>query len=270
MLREFLVEHAHGDLLPWSRQTEAMARFDMACAEVEEAALEAGYLPARYQRNRHMISIPQQLKLLRSKAAVVGCGGLGGYILEELARLGVGRIAAIDPDVFEEHNLNRQLLSSVENLGRAKVEAAEERVRRINPAVRLQPIREAFSRDNGAKLFGGMDVVIDAVDSIPVRLELAEACDRLKIPLVHGAIAGWYGHITTAYPGEDSVAKIYRHFKGGKGIEQTLGNPSFTPAVVASLEAAEACKVLLGEGTLLRNRKLSINLLDMEIEEVTL
>lgn len=270
MLRDFFAEHADGDLLPWPRQAEAMERFDLTCAAVEEAALEAGYLPARYQRNRNMISIPQQLKLLRSKAAVVGCGGLGGYILEELARLGVGCIAAIDHDVFEEHNLNRQLLSTIENLGRPKVEAAEARIRQINPAIRLLPVREAFSRENGAELFDGMDVVVDAVDSIPVRLELAEVCDRVKIPLVHGAIAGWYGHITTVYPGEDSVAKIYRHFKGGKGIEQKLGNPSFTPAVVASLEAAEACKVLLGEGTLLRNRKLSINLLDMEIEEVTL
>lgn len=267
MLKKFLDEHADGDLLPWARQAEAMERFDLSCAAFEEAALEAGYLPARYQRNRHMISIPQQLRLLRGKAAVVGCGGLGGYILEELARLGVGHIAAIDHDVFEEHNLNRQLLSSVENLGRPKVEAAEARIRQINPAVRLRPIREAFSRANGDRLFEGMDVVIDALDSIPVRLELAEVCDRLKIPFVHGAIAGWYGHITTVFPGEESLRKIYQNFKGGKGIEQQLGNPSFTPAVVASLEAAEACKVLLGEGKLLRNRKLSINLLDMEIEE---
>lgn len=270
MLREFLTEHAEGDLLPWPRQTEAMAHFGLSCAAVEEAALEAGYLPARYQRNRRMISTSQQLKLLRSKAAVVGCGGLGGYVLEELARVGVGQIFAIDPDVFEEHNLNRQLLSSVENLGQAKVEAAESRIRKINPAVRLLPIREAFGRENGPKLFDGVNVVIDAVDSIAVRLELAETCSRLKIPLVHGAIAGWYGHVTTVYPGDDSVEKIYRHFKGGKGIEQQLGNPSFTPAVVASLEATEACKVLLGEGKLLRNRKLSVNLLDMEVEEIPL
>jgi molybdopterin/thiamine biosynthesis adenylyltransferase len=270
MLRNFLIEHADGDLLPWPRQTEAMARFDLTCAAVEEAALEAGYLPARYQRNRRMISTPQQLKLFRSRAAVVGCGGLGGYILEELARVGVGQIVAIDPDVFEEHNLNRQLLSSVENLGMAKVEAAEARIRQINPAVRLTPIREAFGRQNGPKLFDGADVVIDAVDSIPVRLELAETCSHLMIPMVHGAIAGWYGHVTTVYPGDDSVEKIYRHFKGGKGVEQHLGNPSFTPAVVASLEAAEACKVLLGQGKLLRNRKLSVNLLDMEVEEIPL
>jgi len=270
MLREFLGEHVQGDLLPWSRQTEAMARFGLSCAAVEEAALEAGFLPARYQRNRRMISTSQQLKLLRSKAAVVGCGGLGGYILEELARVGVGQIVAIDPDVFEEHNLNRQLLSSVENLGKAKVEAAEARIRKINPAVRLTPIREAFGRQNGPKLFDGVNVVVDAVDSIPVRLELAETCGHLMIPLVHGAIAGWYGHVTTVYPGDDSVEKIYRHFKGGKGIEQQLGNPSFTPAVVASLEATEACKVLLGEGKLLRNRKLSVNLLDMEVEEIPL
>jgi molybdopterin/thiamine biosynthesis adenylyltransferase len=116
----------------------------------------------------------------------------------------------------------------------------------------------------------GADVVVDAVDNIPTRLELAKLCSELGKPLVHGAIAGWYGHVTTIFPGESTLEKIYHHWQAGAGIESDLGNPSFTPAVVASLEVAEVCKILLGEGTLLRNRMLSINLLEMEVEEILL
>lgn len=269
-LRTFLEKHADGDLLSWQHQVAAAGLFGLSLAEVETAILEAGLLPARYQRNRRMLSTPQQLQLFRSRVAVIGCGGLGGYILEQLARLGVGHIVAIDPDVFEEHNLNRQLLSSPATLGRAKAEAAAERVAEINPAVTLRPVQEAFSRKNGHELLSGLDCIVDAVDNVTARLELAAVCSELNVPLVHGAIAGWYGHVATIYPGEDTMRLIYRHWTGGKGVEQQLGNPSFTPAVAASLEVAEVCKVLLGQGALLRNRKLSFNLLDMEVEEIPL
>jgi len=269
-LRTFLEKHAEGDLLSWQHQVAAAELFGLSVADVETAILEAGLLPARYQRNRRMLSTLQQLQLFRSRVAVIGCGGLGGYILEQLARLGVGHIVAIDPDVFEEHNLNRQLLSSPGTLGRAKAELAAERVAEINPAVTLKPVREAFSRENGRELLSGLDCIVDAVDNVTARLELEAVCSELNVPLVHGAIAGWYGHVATIYPGENSMQKIYRHWTGGKGVEQQLGNPSFTPAVAASLEVAEVCKVLLGQGALLRNRKLAFNLLDMEVDEIPL
>jgi len=269
-VQSYIVSHADGDLLAWRHQVDAAERFGLSLAEVETAILEAGLLPARYQRNRRMLSTAQQMQLFRSRVGVIGCGGLGGYILEQLARLGVGHIVAIDADVFEEHNLNRQLLSSPAALGRPKVELAVARLAEINPAVTVKPVQEIFTRKNGGELLSGLDCVVDAVDNVTARLDLAEVCNEIKIPLVHGAIAGWYGHLATIYPGESSMQTIYRHWTGGKGVEQQLGNPSFTPAVIASLEVAEVCKVLLGQGALLRNRKLSLNLLDMEVEEIPL
>jgi molybdopterin/thiamine biosynthesis adenylyltransferase len=261
----FIRDHADGELLSWMHQVKAAKRFGLTMAHVEEAALERGILPARYQRNRNIISVSDQLKLFRSSVAVIGCGGLGGYIVEELARLGVGKIVVIDFDVFEEHNLNRQLFSSPANLGMAKVEAAAKRIGEVNPAVTLVPIQSAFSPESGAELLGGCQVVVDALDSIQVRLELADVCTSMNIPLVHGAIAGWFGHVTTQFPGDDTVQAIYRSWKAGKGVEQTLGNPSFTPAVIASLEVAEVCKLLLGHGTPLRGRQLMIDLFSMEM-----
>jgi len=269
-LKSYLEEHAAGDLLPWHRQLEASRSFGLTIAETEEAILAHGLLPARYQRNRTTIPQAGQRELFHSQVAVVGCGGLGGYVIEELARVGVGRIVAIDPDVFEEHNLNRQLLSTPERLGTSKVAAAARRVGEVNPAVTLVPLRRAFSRDNGAELLAGCRVAVDCLDAIASRLELAEACSAAGIPLVHGAIAGWYGHVATVYPGEDTLRKIFRLWTGGKGIEQQLGNPSFTPAVIASMQVAEVCKVLLGVGAPLRNRQLTFNLLDMEVAEIPL
>jgi molybdopterin/thiamine biosynthesis adenylyltransferase len=269
-LSEYLRENAQGDLIPWNVQAEAARRFGLSLAEVEERILAVGLLPARYQRNRQTISTSGQLELFRSSVVVIGCGGLGGYVIEELARLGVGRIVAIDPDVFEEHNLNRQLLSTPATLGRPKVEAAAERVGLINPAVTLVTMQVAFGEANGAELLQNATVVVDALDSIPVRLELAGVCNHLDIPLVHGAIGGWYGHVATQFPGEESIQKIYGSWKEGKGVEQRLGNPSFTPAVIASLQVAEVCKILLGEGQPLRRRKLAIDLLSMEFHDISL
>jgi len=111
---------------------------------------------------------------------------------------------------------------------------------------------------------------VDALDSVQVRLDLADVCTAMNIPLVHGAIAGWFGHVTTQFPGDDTVQAIYRSWKAGKGVEQNLGNPSFTPAVIASLEVAEVCKLLLGHGTPLRGRQLMIDLFSMEIQVVNI
>lgn len=267
-LLAFLQAGSSGGLLPWASQSAAADRFGLSSAQVEECALAAGLLPARYQRNRQAIDLPGQLALLRSRVAVIGCGGLGGYLIEELARLGVGTIVAIDPDVFEEHNLNRQLLCHLGNLGQPKAAAAQARVAQINPAVRLVPVQAAFSASNGTELLHEVHLAVDALDNIPSRLDLAQVCGGLGIPLVHGAIGGWYGHVASQFPGEHTVQDIYASWREGKGIEQQLGNPAFTPAVVASLEVAEVCKILTGAGQPLRGRKLVIDLLAMEFHEV--
>lgn len=264
----FLKERTREGLLPWSAHLDAVTTYGLSHASIEGLALENGLLPARYQRNRNMIGGNDQARLFASRVAVIGCGGLGGYIVEELARLGVGQIVAIDPDIFEEHNLNRQILSTPANLGLAKVVAARKRVAEINPAVTVFAVQDAFGLTNGRGLLAGVGVAVDALDSISYRLELAEVSNVMGIPMVHGAIGGWYGHVATQFPGEQTVQNIYRHWVAGKGIEQQLGNPAFTPAVVASLQVAEVCKIILGKGELLRNRKLTIDLLEMEVHEI--
>ena len=269
-VRALLAERADGDVVAWADHAEVMRRFGLDCPQAEGAILSAGFLPARYRRNRQTISTELQLRLHRSTVAVVGCGGLGGYVIEELARLGVGRLVAIDHDVFEEHNLNRQLLSSPSVIGQSKAQTARRRVAEINPGVVVRPVEVAFSAHTAAAAFDSVDVVVDAADSVPIRLQLADACSSLQIPLVHGAIAGWYGHVCTVMPGDDTLRHLYQRSSEPKGVETVLGNPSFTPAVVASLEVAEVCKILLGQGCLLRHQVLMIDLLDMDVDHIQL
>lgn len=268
-LTSYLLSHAREDLISWYVQLAAAQDYRLSISQVEEAILEHGLLPARYQRNRQTISTSKQLRLFRSTAVVVGCGGLGGYLIEEMARLGVGSIIMLDPDTFEEHNLNRQLYSSPNLLGFPKVSAAAARVREINPAVTVTALQIEFNNENGRDLLCGADIVLDGLDSISTRRVLAAVCRELQIPLVYGAIGGWYGHVATQLPGDDITPFLAGSRGEQKGVESQIGNPAFTPALVASLQVAEACKVLLGEGTLLRNKMLCIDLREMTFEHIS-
>jgi molybdopterin/thiamine biosynthesis adenylyltransferase len=124
--------------------------------------------------------------------------------------------------------------------------------------------------ERAAELLGNAQVVVDALDSISTRLALANSCSDLRLPLVHGAIAGWYGHLCTQFPGDHSIQSLYGRAPLDRGVEKRLGNPAFTPAVIASLEVAEVCKLLLKVGSPLRGRWLVINLFDMTFDEIPL
>ena len=223
----------------------------------------------RYDRNMMCISKEENESLRHKTVAVVGCGGLGGYIIEMLGRLGIGKIIAIDGDVFEDTNLNRQILSHMENLGRPKALEAWERMKLVNPDVEILPVINKIDESNAKTILQRAEVVIDALDNISGRLILQNACEELGVPLVHGAIAGWYGQITTIFPGDRTLDKIYSGLKGSE-IKNPLGNPSFTPALTASIEVSEVLKLLIGRGELLRNKMIFLNLLDNNFEIIEL
>lgn len=223
----------------------------------------------RYARNMKTLSLEENNSLKHFKVCVVGCGGLGGYIIEELGRIGIGSITAVDGDVFEESNLNRQLLSSVDNLGNSKAEAAEFRMRKVNPMIKVTAVCKRLDMKNGPDILAGHDIVLDALDNIESRLTLEKLAEQAQIPLVHGAIAGWFGQVTTILPGDRTLSLLYPTDES-RGIEKELGNPSFTPALVASIQVAEAVKLLIRRGETLRRKLLIINLLEQEYEVIDL
>lgn len=222
-------------------------------------------LTQRYARNRQTISENDQLKIASSTVAVVGCGGLGGYIAEELTRLGVGHLILIDADRLEASNLNRQIMATEQNLGEWKVEVAQKRLQSINSETKIDLVKEWFNENNGEEQLRGVDLVCDALDSLPARVALERVCHKLNVPLVFASIAGWYGLLGVSLPGDYSVAHLFGH-GGEKGVERTLGNPAFTPAVLASLSVAEAVKYLMGLPLSLRHAWLQVDLLSMEFE----
>ncbi len=219
----------------------------------------------RYNRNMNTFSQEENERLRSFKVCVVGCGGLGGYVIEMLGRLGIGFITAVDGDVFDATNLNRQLLSSEELLGSSKAFAALERMKKVNSDVTVHPILDFVTEENCGEIVGGHDIVIDALDNMTARRLLERHCEIQNIPLIHGAIAGWYGQVSAIMPGDRTLQKIYPPNEN-KGAETELGNPSFSPAMIASVEVAEAVKVLLGRGELLRNKLLTVDLLNQEYE----
>lgn len=223
----------------------------------------------RYSRNMNMLSQEENEKLKSFKVCVVGCGGLGGYIIELLGRLGIGHITAVDGDVFEVSNLNRQILSDETVLGKSKALIAKERMNKVNSEIIVNAIHTLFNEENGIKIIEDHHVVVDALDNLSARRLLQKYCKDQNIPLVHGAIAGWYGQVCTIMPGDDTFSHIYPE-EAEKGIEIELGNPSFTPSLVASIQVGEVLKILLKRGELLQNKLLTINLYDHEYEIIDL
>jgi molybdopterin-synthase adenylyltransferase len=223
----------------------------------------------RYNRNMKMLSQEENESLREKKVCIIGCGGLGGYIIEMLGRLGVGYITAVDGDVFEITNLNRQILSNMDTLGKGKAETAADRMKLVNPDIKVKAITGRLNEENAESILSDHDVIVDALDNIKTRFVLQECAKALNIPLVCGAIGGWYGQVTTILPGDDTLNKIYK-CEDNCGVEKELGNPSFVPALIASIQVSEVLKILIGRGELLRNKILFINTLDQDYEVLEL
>ena len=228
----------------------------------EIAALEMEVIPVRYFRNIDSLGTSGQARLLLSSVAVVGAGGLGGLVIELLSRVGVGNIIIIDGDRFTEDNLNRQILCREDDIDRLKAEVGEQRVRAINSAIEVTPHPIFLTEENAADLLAESQVVVDALDRISIRILLEKVLGELNMPLVHGAIGGFLGQVTTVMPGSNILSSIYggETAGGARGIEAVLGTPTVTPAVIAALEVMEVIKLLLGRGTPLLDELLYLEL----------
>jgi molybdopterin/thiamine biosynthesis adenylyltransferase len=230
----------------------------------EALACDLDLLPRRYDRNAGTLGCKGQKRLLEAHVLVAGLGGLGGYVVEELARCGVGILAGVDADHFDETNLNRQLYADRSSIGLPKTGVAGKRVAAVNEAVEFHPYRCAVE-DLPETAYGNVDLIFDCLDRIASKVHLQDVGERLDIPLIHGAIGGWYGQVAVVWPGSRILTRLYAGMK--EGIEKELGNPPFTPAVVASLMVTEGVKVLL-EKKPRENTVLFVDLLNNQWEQI--
>lgn len=204
------------------------------------------------------MDIPKSRSVLKDKTAlVVGAGGLGGFVIEHLARSGMGTIIVMDGDSFEPSNLNRQLLCTLNNLGRNKAVAAVKRIKEISEVSAIG-IPEFFCGKNAFYLERA-DVVIDCVDNIETRLNLEEMCAAYKKTLIHGAVCADEGQVAVIKPGEYKLRNLYH----GQAVQkpETI---SHCVAAVSSLQVSEAIKFLLGGKT--AEGLILINLFNLELK----
>lgn len=216
----------------------------------------------RYIKNQNSLSDTDMLKLKNRSVCIVGCGGLGGYVIEHLARIGLGNLTVVDGDTFDSSNLNRQLLSTELNIGSNKALEAKKRISLINNSVNVRAISTYIDKDNVISILEGHHVIVDSLDNIETRLLIEENATKLNIPLIHGAIAGFYGQVSTIFPHDDTFSFLYKSStENDLGIEKTLGNLPFTASIVSSIQSSEVIKVLLNKGSVLRKKILYIDLL---------
>ena len=196
----------------------------------------------RYARNIPALTEGECLILRNKRVLVVGCGGLGGHIIDQLARIGIGFLRVADGDVFEPSNLNRQLLSRIPLLGVSKAKAAAEHISKINPDIEVEAIEDFMTSQNVHVLTAGCDIVIDALDNIPSRRLLAAACTEDGLPYIYGAIQGWVAQAGISMPGDSLIGTLFP-----QEVEiQDKSVLSFTPALCASIQVSLCVKLLLG------------------------
>ena len=202
-----------------------------------------------YQRQMLLPELGEegQEKLAASSVMVCGCGGLGSPALLYLAAMGVGRLGLLDGDVVSLSNLNRQLLYGRGDVDRPKVEAAAERIRALNPDVRLELYYNNLTRDNACELIKGYDLVLDCLDNFPARFILNDACLAMGIPFIHGGVSRLQGQTMTVIPGQTACMRCL--FPGGEEDAPPTDKAIIgaTAGVIASLQVTEAFKYLTGQ-----------------------
>jgi adenylyltransferase/sulfurtransferase len=223
------------------------------------------------QRYDRQIMIPGlgesgQEKLKKARVVIAGSGGLGSPIALYLTAAGVGTVRIIDNDVVELSNLNRQILYWDKDIGKEKAKSAYDKLTQLNKNVTIETIDATIDETNVYDLTAGFDVIVDAMDNLPTRYLLNKAAIEHKMPFVHGAVSGLEGRAMTVIPGESACIRCLYHTAASKKKFPVLGT---TSAIIGAIQATEVIKYLTGIGTLLTNRLLIYDGLNMKFTELS-
>ncbi|MEM2971170.1 MAG: HesA/MoeB/ThiF family protein [Candidatus Bathyarchaeia archaeon] len=211
-----------------------------------------------------------QRKLASSRVAVVGLGGLGTASSLYLVLTGVGYIRLIDQDTVEMHNLHRQILYTPDDLHYPKVEVSAERLRKVNPLVKIEAVPENINVNNVEKLLSNVDCVVDGLDNMQTRYLVNRACAKLRIPYVFGAAIGIEGNLSVFSPPETPCLEcIFPNIDDRQlstcDVRGVLG---VTPGIIGTLQAMETVKVLAGIGSALKGKLLICDFSDMHFATI--
>ncbi len=246
--------------------------------ELEQASLDAELSHEEIRRySRHLImpevALSGQKKLRAARVLLIGAGGLGSPVAIYLAAAGVGHLGLVDFDVVEESNLQRQVIYSTHDVGRPKLESAEECLRGINPHIKIKTYETRLSSENALDIFKDYDIVVDGTDNFPTRYLVNDACVLLGKPNVYGSIFRFDGQATVF---DARSGPCYRCLYG------TPPPPGLVPScaeggvlgvlagLVGVIQANETIKLILGQGETLLGRLLLIDALTMTFRELAL
>ena len=229
----------------------------------------------RYSRHTVLreIGAEGQEKLLDSRVLIIGAGGLGSSAAMYLTAAGVGTIGIADADEVELSNLQRQILHSTDDLGKAKVESARETMNRLNPDVTVNTYRTCAAAGNIMDLIAGYDFIIDGTDNFAAKFLINDACVMAEKPFSHAGILGFEGQLMTYVPGEGPCYRCVFGAPPPEGAVPTgrqAGVIGAMPGVIGSLQAMEAIKYITGAGELLTGYLLTYNALKMEFRKIKL
>ena len=214
-----------------------------------------------------------QLKLRNSKACLIGIGGLGSAVATQLAAIGLGYLRFVDRDIVSRSDLHRQHLYDADSVGLPKVEVALQKLNRLNPDVKLDPIADSLNSINAEELLGGMDVVVDGLDRPEPRYLINRICNRLKIPYVFGAAIEAFGNVSTLLPGQTFCLECFMPGLMDEDLPVcgVVGVHPSVLGIVASLQVSEAVRLLIGQEPKLLNklfyidlREFKFNILDLK------
>jgi len=199
----------------------------------------------RYDRQLRIFGVEGQGKLKRSTVLVVGLCGLGSAASLYLTAAGVGRLVLVDPDSIELSNLNRQILSWPEDVGKLKILSVKEKLLRFNEHVEIEAHAVRLDESNAHEFIRKADVVLDGLDDIKTRLLVNRVCVELGKPFVHASVEGFYGELMVIVPGRGPCLSCLVREEFPVRPPPILGA---TPGVLALLQVAEAIKLLTGYG----------------------
>jgi molybdopterin-synthase adenylyltransferase len=209
-------------------------------------------------------------KLKNIKICVVGAGGIGNPVTTQLVGMGVGKIRLVDRDIVEISNLHRQHLYSEADVGKVKVEAAVERLQKMNSGVDIEAVPISVTPFTAENIIKGYDIVIDALDSIDARYALNDACLKLGIPFIYAGALGMVGSVCTILPNESACLRcIFPELSEDE--MPTCSTEGVHPSIlylVAGIQVSEAVKIVVGQQPSLVNKLLYIDLNDLVFDKI--
>src|SRR5215217_4403501 len=276
------IRHLDGPATPVKDGETVMIVPSIAGGNISAEARATSDLPeltkdeyARYSRHLILpeVGLEGQRKLKAARVLMIGTGGLGSPLGLYLAAAGVGTLGLVDFDVVDESNLQRQIIHGTKDIGRKKIESAEERILDLNPNTKIETFETRLSSENALELFKEFDVIVDGTDNFPTRYLVNDASVLTGKPNVYGSIFRFEGQASVFWAEEGPCYRCLYPEPPPPGLVPSCaegGVLGILPGAIGTIQATEVIKVLLNIGKPLVGRLLLYNALDMGFRELKL